>query len=168
MPPDPPPSDGLNWGEVEVWYAFIGAAIGLLLIYSGTFIPYRILSWPVIGVGVLFVVVMTAYVLSVFWKNASPHARRPRAGRGFWALESRLAGYLDAEAKDEDDPELAAKIGALRVSDHPAIAKTSGPCGDRFRGAGRNALLVLHIRGREAQRPAVRPTRGAESAMGAV
>ena len=53
------PSDG----QPRVRDAVIGAAFGLLLIYLGTLIPYRILSWPTIGLGILFVVVMAVFML---------------------------------------------------------------------------------------------------------
>lgn len=76
MPPDPPPTDDfLKDGRVPVGYAFVGEAIGLALIYAGTRIPYRILSWPAIGIGVSFILVMTAYIIATFWENASPHLR---------------------------------------------------------------------------------------------
>ena len=56
--------------------ALIGAAIGLLLIYAGARISYAILRWLVIGVGLLFVGVMSAFVISEIWTNVSPRAHR--------------------------------------------------------------------------------------------
>lgn len=54
--------------------ALIGAAIGLLLIYAGTLISYWILRWLVIGVGLVFVGVMSAFVISVISTKVSPRA----------------------------------------------------------------------------------------------
>ncbi len=56
--------------------AVIGAASGVLLIFLGTRIPFRLVSWPIIGVGVLFIVVMAAFMLVTLWKNMSPHVGR--------------------------------------------------------------------------------------------
>src|ERR1044071_7223519 len=56
--------------------AVIGAAIGLLLIYVGTLISYWMLRWFVIGVGLVFVGVMSAFVISVVWTKVSPRAHR--------------------------------------------------------------------------------------------
>jgi hypothetical protein len=76
---------GVSQGEPEVGYAVIGAAFGLLLIFVGRLIPYRILSWPIIGVGVLFVVVMTLYTFLVRGKTKSAPIRR---------LLSRARGHI--------------------------------------------------------------------------
>jgi hypothetical protein len=73
---DPPPSDDHDKVEPTVRDALIGAAIGLLLIYAGTHVSNWILRWLVIGVGLVFVGVMSAFVISVIWTKASPHARR--------------------------------------------------------------------------------------------
>ena len=73
---DPPPTDDHDKIEPTVRDALIGAAIGLLLIYAGTHISYSILSWLVIGVSVIFVAVMSGFVISVMWAKASPRARR--------------------------------------------------------------------------------------------
>jgi hypothetical protein len=54
--------------------ALIGAAIGLVLIYAGTLISFWILRWLVIGVGLVFVGVMSAFVISVIWTKVSPRA----------------------------------------------------------------------------------------------
>jgi hypothetical protein len=65
--------------------ALIGAAIGLVLIYLGTRIPFRILSWLVIGIGVLFVVVMSSFVCVVIWTRLRADVR---------PLLSRLRGHV--------------------------------------------------------------------------
>jgi len=62
-------------GEPDTRYALIGAGFGLLLIFLGRRIPFRILGWPMVGVGVLFVVVMTGYALAILLKNVSGHLR---------------------------------------------------------------------------------------------
>ena len=69
-------SEGTRRGEPEVRYAFVGAGIGLLLIYLGMRIPLRILRWSVIGIGILFVVVMTAYIVELVWTRLSSRLRR--------------------------------------------------------------------------------------------
>lgn len=61
--------------QIELRYAVVGAVIGLLLIFVGTLIPFGIVRWPVIGVGLLFVGVMTAYTLAVLWNKFSPRIR---------------------------------------------------------------------------------------------
>jgi hypothetical protein len=71
---DPPPTDEDDHVEPTARDALIGAAIGLLLIYGGTFISTWILRWLVIGVGLLFVGVMSAFVISVIWMKVSPRA----------------------------------------------------------------------------------------------
>jgi hypothetical protein len=77
--------EGFSTGEPEVRYAVVGAAFGLLLIFLGRLIPWRILSWPIIGLGSLFVVVMTAYALLVLWKNMSIPLR---------SLSNRARGHI--------------------------------------------------------------------------
>ena len=58
---DLPPTDDHDKVEPTVRDALIGMAIGLLLIYAGTRISSSILSWLVIGVGVIFVAVMSGF-----------------------------------------------------------------------------------------------------------
>jgi hypothetical protein len=77
--------------EPGVRHALIGGAFGLLLIYLGALIPFRILSWPIVGMGALFVVVMTSYTLVVLWKPMSGYAR---------PLFSRVRGHV------RNDPQL--------------------------------------------------------------
>jgi hypothetical protein len=65
--------------------AAIGLAIGLVLLYLGTRLSSRLLSWPLIGLGVLFVLVMTGYIIAVAWPRISPPARK---------LVSRARGHV--------------------------------------------------------------------------
>jgi hypothetical protein len=67
---------GTGDSEPRVRDAVIGAAFGVLLIYLGTLIPMRLARWPVLGCGILFVIVMVGFVLVTFWKHVSPHVRR--------------------------------------------------------------------------------------------
>jgi hypothetical protein len=61
----PLPTDDHDKVQPTVRDALIGAAIGLLLIYAGTHVSSWILRWLVIGVGLMFVAVMSAFVISV-------------------------------------------------------------------------------------------------------
>ena len=81
--------------DISVRYSLIGEAIGLVLIFLGMRIPYRILSWPLIGLGVSFLLVMTALVISVVWRKTSPSVHR---------FLSRLRGHV------REDPELGTLI----------------------------------------------------------
>ena len=115
--------------------ALIGSGIGVLLIYLGTLIPYWFLRWSVLGLGVLFVVVMTSFVGVFLWlriaprvvpivKRARGHVRRdPQLGtltrdaktecwtaivpRGDRSIELVIAG------KDEPDSQLLASARTL-------------------------------------------------------
>src|SRR5262245_3608889 len=87
--------------EPRVRDAIIGAAIGVLLIYLGTLIPLRILSWPTIGCGIVFVVVMAAFVLATLWQGVAPHVRRLLArARGHVRHDPQL-GTLTRNVKGE-------------------------------------------------------------------
>ena len=55
--------------------ACIGLAIGVGLLYLGTRLSSRLFSWPLIGLGVLFVLVMSAYIIALYWERISPPAR---------------------------------------------------------------------------------------------
>lgn len=61
--------------EPGLYPALIGDVFGLLLIYFGKLIPFRVLRWPVVALGVLFVVVMTSYVAVVLWRRMVGHIR---------------------------------------------------------------------------------------------
>ena len=97
---DLPPTDDHDKVEPTVRDALIGAAIGLLLIYAGTHISSSILSWLVIGVGVIFVAVMSGFVISVMWAKASPRARR---------IMSRARGH------ERRDPQLGTLIRNVKA-----------------------------------------------------
>jgi hypothetical protein len=91
--------------------ALIGAAIGLVLIYAGTLISFWILRWLVIGVGLVFVGVMGAFVISVIWTKVSPRAHLIMSGtRGHVRRDPQL-GKLIRNVKAE------AWEGEFRVRD---------------------------------------------------
>jgi hypothetical protein len=48
--------------------ALIGGAFGVLLGVAGSLIPYRILSWPMIGVGAFLAVMAVYSVIVLLWK----------------------------------------------------------------------------------------------------
>ena len=87
---DAPPTDNHDKVEPTVRDALIGAAIGLLLIDAGARISYAILGWLVIGVGLLFVGVMSAFVISVIWTRVSPRAH---------LIMSRARGHVQQNAQ---------------------------------------------------------------------
>ncbi|HEX2932268.1 MAG TPA: hypothetical protein VHV54_21250 [Candidatus Binatia bacterium] len=97
---DPPATDNDDKIEPTVRDALIGAAIGLLLIYAGTLISYWILRWLVIGVGLVFVVVMSGFVISVIWTKVSPRAHR---------IMSRTRGHV------RRDPQLGTLIRNVKA-----------------------------------------------------
>jgi hypothetical protein len=83
----PPVSDedGAGEGLPPVRDAFIGLAIGILLLYVGSLFSSRLLRWPIIGVGVSFVLVMTAYIVANAWPTVSSPLRK---------LVSRARGHV--------------------------------------------------------------------------
>ena len=97
---DPPPTDDDDKVEPTVRDALIGAAIGLLLIYAGTHISNWILSWLVIGVGLVFVGVMSGFVISVVRTKVSPRAHR---------IMSRARGHV------RRDPQLGTLIRNVKA-----------------------------------------------------
>ena len=97
---DPPPTGDDDKVEPTVRDALIGAAIGLLLIYAGTHISNWILRWLVIGVGLMFVGVMSAFVISVIWTKVSPRAHR---------IMSRARGHM------RRDPQLGTLIRNVKA-----------------------------------------------------
>src|SRR5262245_36778091 len=96
---DPPSTDD-DKVEPTARDALIGAAIGLVLIYAGTHISYPILRWLVIGTGLIFVVVMSGFVISVIWMKVSPRAHR---------IMSRARGHV------RRDPQLGALIRNVKA-----------------------------------------------------
>ncbi len=129
------PTDHDDKVEPTVRDALIGAAIGLVLIYAGTRISYWIVKWLVIGVGLLFVSVMTGFVISVIWVKAAPlahlivsrargHVRRdPQLGRlirnvkaeaweGDFRVRDRTVEIL-IDGKEEPNPALIARAREL-------------------------------------------------------
>jgi hypothetical protein len=98
----PPSTDDHDKVQPTVRDARIGAAIGLLLIYAGTYISNWILRWLVIAVGLIFVGVMCAFMISVMWAKVSPRAHRIMSrARGQVQRDpqlSRLIRNVEAEA----------------------------------------------------------------------
>ena len=71
--------------------ALIGLAIGVGLLYLGTWFSSWWLRWPTIGLGVLFVLVMVGYIVAEGWERLADPARR---------TASRVRGHV------RTDPEL--------------------------------------------------------------
>jgi len=79
--------------------ALIGAAFGALLIWLGWLVPLRLVSWPMIGIGVLFVLVMALFLLVTLHHHASPPLFRIlRRVRGHVREDPRL-GTLTRDAR---------------------------------------------------------------------
>ena len=132
---DLPPTGDHDKVEPTVRDALIGAAIGLLLIYGGTRILNWTMRWLVIGVGLVFVVVMSAFVISVIWTKVSPRAHRimsrarghvrrdPQLGTLMrnveakaWETEFRVRGQtveILIDGQEEPDPALVARAREL-------------------------------------------------------
>ena len=132
---DTSPTDDHDKVEPTVRDGLIGAAIGLLLIYAGARISNWILRWLVIGVGLLFVGVMSAFVISVIWTKVSPrghlimsrvrgHVRRdPQLGtlirnvkaeawEGDFSVRDRIVRIL-IDGNEEPNPTLVARVREL-------------------------------------------------------
>ncbi len=97
---DARPTDDHDTVQPTVRDALIGAAIGLLLIYGGAHISYWILRWLVIAAGLLFVGVMSAFVISVIWTKVSPRAHQ---------IISRARGHV------RRDPQLGTLIRNVKA-----------------------------------------------------
>jgi hypothetical protein len=65
--------------------ALIGLAIGLGLLYLGTWLSSEWLRWPIIGLGILFVLVMAAYIVADGWQRLSGPAK---------GVASRVRGHV--------------------------------------------------------------------------
>ena len=106
MASDPPPTDDDDKVQPTVRDALIGGAIGLVLFYAGTRISYWILRWLVIGVGLMFVAVMSAFVISVIWTKVSPRAHLIMSrARGHVRRDPQLGTLIrngEAEAWEAD------------------------------------------------------------------
>ena len=92
--------DDAGSGMPTVRDASIGLAIGVGLLYLGTRPSSRLLSWPLIGLGVLFVLVMGAYIIASYWDRIWPPARK---------LVKRTRGHV------RKDPQLGTLIRDLET-----------------------------------------------------
>jgi NhaP-type Na+/H+ or K+/H+ antiporter len=124
--------------------ALIGLAIGLGLLYLGTRFSSWWLRWPIIGLGVLFVLVMAGYIVAETWQRLSGPARRVVSRvRGHVRTDPQLGTlYRDTKAeawegafasangtiellidgKDEPVPALIARAREV-VAEYPALER---------------------------------------------
>src|SRR5688572_3171709 len=99
MTDDEPQAEEPEKVEPTIRDALIGLGIGLLLLYVGTWVTYRFVSWPIIGCGVLFIVVMSGFIIVSAWGKASPGIRRVTArARGHVRQDPQL-GTLTRNVK---------------------------------------------------------------------
>jgi hypothetical protein len=124
--------------------ALIGLAIGLGLLYLGTWFSSWWLRWPTIGLGVLFVLVMTGYIIADSWQGLSGPAKRvasrvrghvrtdPQLGTLFRNVEAGAweGAFASAngtirlliDGKDEPAPALVARAREV-VAEFPALER---------------------------------------------
>jgi hypothetical protein len=112
--------------------ACVGLAIGVGLLYLGTRLSSRLFSWPLIGLGVLLVLVMSAYIIALYWERISPPARKVVArAHGHVRTLPQLGTLIRSlEAQSRSNPiEIAPKMGQaakpLWFSEPPPHAVTS-------------------------------------------
>lgn len=107
--------------------ALIGLAIGVGLLYLGTRLSAWWLRWPTIGLGVLFVVVMTGYIVAERWQSLTgPGKRVANRIRGHVRTDPQL-GTLHRNVEAEAwEGAFASAHGAVRLlidgRDEPAPA----------------------------------------------
>ena len=127
--------------------ALIGLAIGLGLLYLGTWLSSGWLRWPIIGLGILFVLVMIAYIVADRWQRLSGPAKgvasrvrghvrtdphlgtlfrnvEAEAWEGAFASANRTIRLLIA-GKDEPAPALVARAREV-VAEFPALERRVG------------------------------------------
>jgi hypothetical protein len=124
--------------------ALIGLAIGVGLLYLGTWFSSWWLRWPTIGLGVLFVLVMAGYIVAASWERLSHPARRmasrvrghvrtdPQLGKLFRDVKAEAweGAFASASArirllihgKDEPAPALLARAREV-VAEFPALER---------------------------------------------
>jgi hypothetical protein len=121
--PAAPETEGLP----TVRDALIGLAIGLGLLYLGTWFSSRWLRWPTIGLGILFVLVMSAYIVADRWERLSGPAKRAVSRvRGHVRTDPQL-GTLFRDVKAEAwEGAFASANGTIELlidgKDEPAAA----------------------------------------------
>ena len=86
--------------EPRVRDALVGEAIGLLLVYGGTLMSPGIPRWLVIVLGVIFILVMTGFIVATLWMRFEPRLRPiAKKARGHTRRDDQL-GTLIRNAKD--------------------------------------------------------------------
>ncbi|HEU4473506.1 MAG TPA: hypothetical protein VFR72_01650 [Gemmatimonadales bacterium] len=99
--------------------ALIGLAIGVGLLFLGTWFSSWWLRWPTIGLGVLFVLVMAGYIIAASWEGLSGPARRAASRvRGHVRTDPQL-GELFRDVKAEAwEGAFPAAHGAIEIRIH--------------------------------------------------
>ena len=144
MTPIEDPAAPETEGMPTVSDALIGLAIGVGLLYLGTWFSSWWLRWPTIALGVLFVLVMTGYIIAASWERISDPAKRlasrvrghvrtdPQLGKLFRNVEAEAwegafpsaHGTIEflIQGKEEPAPALVARARAV-VAEFPALER---------------------------------------------
>jgi hypothetical protein len=122
--------------------ALIGLAIGVGLLYPGTWFSSWWLRWPTIAIGVLFVLVMTGYIVAASWERISDPAKR---------MASRVRGHV------RTDPQLGTLFRNVEAEAwEGAFPSAHGPIELLIHGKDEPApALVARARGVVAEFPAL-------------
>lgn len=165
--PADPGADDTGDGMPTVRDAGIGLAIGVGLLYLGTRLSSQFLSWLVIGLGVLFVLVMGAYIIAAFWPRISPparkvaarargrsrtvpglgelvHSRETEAWEGSFTSQGRTIEIL-IRGDDEPPPALVKRAREV-VAEFPALERRMTEYLEREAGAEEETETAAEIR----------------------